>query len=188
MNRSQLAHILRAASRIVEDRRILVIGSQAILGSFPDEVLPLSCDAFHRSRYRVLDDESEHKADAVDGSIGEVSDFHQTNGVYGQGVGIDTATLPQGWEERLVRFDDPEADPSEAYCLDSHDLVVSKLVAGREKDISFAKALAESGLIHVDLLEERTKMLNVLPTIQARVLGLVQALGKVSPAPGDEPG
>ena len=69
---------------------------------------------------------------AVDGTVGEVSDFHQTEQCsYGQGVGIDTATLPQGWEERLVRFDDPEADPSEAYCLDSHDLVVSKLVAGR---------------------------------------------------------
>ena len=121
MNRSQLAHILRAASRIVEDRRILVIGSQAILGSFPDEVLPSAATRSIEADIAFFDDESEHKADAVDGSIGEVSDFHQTQRCsYGQGVGIDTATLPQGWEERLVRFDDPEADPSEAYCLDSH--------------------------------------------------------------------
>lgn len=37
MNREQLAHVLRAAARIVNDPDILVIGSQAILGSFEDD-------------------------------------------------------------------------------------------------------------------------------------------------------
>lgn len=40
MNRSQLAHILRAACRISEDRDILVIGSQSILGTYDEEALP----------------------------------------------------------------------------------------------------------------------------------------------------
>jgi len=36
----QLEHVLRAASRITEDRGVLVIGSQSILGSLPEDQLP----------------------------------------------------------------------------------------------------------------------------------------------------
>ena len=36
MNRSSLEHVIRAASAIADDPEIIVIGSQAILGSFPD--------------------------------------------------------------------------------------------------------------------------------------------------------
>ena len=36
MNRAQLEHVIRAAATIAEDDEIVVIGSQAILGQFPD--------------------------------------------------------------------------------------------------------------------------------------------------------
>ena len=41
MNREQLAHVLRAASQIADDPEIVVIGSQAILGSFDAGDLPI---------------------------------------------------------------------------------------------------------------------------------------------------
>ena len=41
MNREELAHVLRAASQIVNDAEIIVIGSQAILGSFREDELPV---------------------------------------------------------------------------------------------------------------------------------------------------
>lgn len=40
MKRQELEHVLRAASRIVEQRDFLVVGSAAILGTYPDEALP----------------------------------------------------------------------------------------------------------------------------------------------------
>lgn len=40
MRRNQLAHILRAACDITGDPEILVIGSQAILGTFEEDELP----------------------------------------------------------------------------------------------------------------------------------------------------
>jgi len=40
VKRSELAHILRAECDITHDPHILVIGSQAILASFPEERLP----------------------------------------------------------------------------------------------------------------------------------------------------
>jgi hypothetical protein len=47
MNRLQLEHVIRAAATISEDDEIVVIGSQAILGRYPDalEELCLSADA-----------------------------------------------------------------------------------------------------------------------------------------------
>jgi hypothetical protein len=40
MTRDQLAHVLRTVARISGDHDILVIGSQSILGSYPETALP----------------------------------------------------------------------------------------------------------------------------------------------------
>ena len=40
MTREQLAHVLRAAAKIASDPDILVVGSQAILGSYREDELP----------------------------------------------------------------------------------------------------------------------------------------------------
>jgi hypothetical protein len=117
-----------------------------------------------------LEDPDERKSDAVDGAIGEDSRFHETFGVYGQGVSIRTATLPSGWRGRVLAFDDPEAGGSRAACLDAHDLVVSKLVAGREKDPEFARAPLAARLIRVDVLLARAELLPGPRGIRNRVI------------------
>jgi hypothetical protein len=73
MNRTQLEHVLRACGSIAGCREIVVIGSQALLASYPDapEALlrSMEVDCY------PLDDPA--KADLIDGSIGELSPFHQ---------------------------------------------------------------------------------------------------------------
>jgi hypothetical protein len=170
VRKSELAHVLRAACRITGDPRILVIGSQSILGSFSEDDLPSDVTMSIEADVAFFDDPDEAKSDKVDGGIGENSMFHETYGVYGQGVGLSTATLPSGWQDRLVPFVDTEADPSEASCLDPHDLVVSKLVAGREKDYRFTRVLIEIGLIDADTLVTRAELLPGIPAIKRRVI------------------
>jgi hypothetical protein len=70
-----------------------------------------------------LQDVDAAKADAVDGAIGELSQFHETFAYYGQGVEVTTAVLPDGWRERLVPFEVRGSEPAKALCLDPHDLV-----------------------------------------------------------------
>jgi hypothetical protein len=159
MKQSELAHILRAACDVTEDPAILVIGSQAILASFNEEELPAEAVRSIEADVAFLDDPDEKKSDAIDGAIGEDSPFHETHGIYGQGVSISTAILPSGWEGRLVAFESPEAGESRAVCLDPHDLVVSKLVAEREKDFDFARALIIAGLIDIEILLARAALL-----------------------------
>ncbi len=85
-------------------------------------------------------------ADQVDGAIGEGSTFHETHGYYAQGVGPDTATLPAGWQQQLVRVENPNTGGHAGLCLEVHDLAISKYVAGREKDREFTRELARHSM------------------------------------------
>jgi hypothetical protein len=151
VKRSELEHVIRAAAIIAEDDEIVVVGSQAILGQFPDapEDLLVSIEA------DVYPKNKPERADLIDGSIGEGSPFHQTFGYYAQGVGRETAVLPPGWESRLFTVTNPGMRGAKGLCLEIHDLVLSKLVAGREKDKSFARTAVQHGLVEAPLLRAR---------------------------------
>lgn len=155
MNRSQLAHVLRSASRIARDSDVLVVGSQAILGFRDEDDLPAAATASMEADIAFLDDVDRAKADEVEGGIGEFSLFHEEFGYYAEGIHIDTVALPAGWQERLIWPDLPDAEPAHAAFLEPHDLVASKLAAGRPKDLVFALALVHADLIDVDVLLDR---------------------------------
>jgi hypothetical protein len=151
VTREQLEHVIRAAANIVDDDEIVVIGSQAVLGQFPaaPPELLVSNEAVVYPRNRP------ERADLIDGSIGEGSLFHETFGYYGQGVAPGTAVLADGWEQRAVPVRGPGTRGATGWCLEIHDLVASKLVAGREKDLDFAAAAARHGLIDEATLRAR---------------------------------
>lgn len=134
MRRDELSHIIRAATRIFNDLNIVVIGSQSILAAYPEATLTgellLSIEA------DLLPLGGDDDADLIDGAIGASSLFHAEFGVYGQGVSIDTAGLPPGWQDRLVPLVDASTGTT-GRCLEPHDLCAAKLIAGREKDLEF---------------------------------------------------
>ena len=103
---------------------------------------------------RVDADDTE-SADILDGSIGEMSMFHETFGYYVRGITARTALLPEGWRERLVPYITPDTGGATAMCLDIHDLWLSKVAAGREKDHEFCAAVAAMGLVDSATLSAR---------------------------------
>jgi hypothetical protein len=151
MTRTQLEHIIRAAAGNADTREIVVIGSQAILGSYPNPpaelLVSVEADVFPKDR----------PADSIliDGAIGERSIFHETFGYYAHGVDETTAVLPEGWRDRLVRVENENTKGAIGWCLEPHDLAVSKLVAGREKDIGFVSSLLRHRLVQMAVLEKR---------------------------------
>lgn len=151
MKRADLEHIIRATANIADDDEVMVVGSQAILGAYPDAPSELlrSEDA------DVYPKNHPERADLVDGSIGELSPFHNTYGYYAHGVGPETATLPRGWRSRLIPVQNANTRGAVGLCLEPHDLVVSKYVAGREKDLEFARAVIRHGLVKGSTLLQR---------------------------------
>ncbi len=152
----------------------MVIGSQAILGSRddPPEELLQSMEA---DLYPLADPAAAEK---IDGALGDGSYFHVTFGYYAHGVGPETAKAPAGWRERLVKREVPPRPGSEqsavAWCLEVHDLVLSKCAAGRERDWDYAAEAIAGGLVRVDLLVERVQDLPLSESARehiTRVLG-----------------
>jgi hypothetical protein len=151
MTRTQLEHVIRAAAGNADCPDIVVIGSQAILGSTPDAPAELlasvEADVFPRDRPEA--------SILIDGAIGERSLFHETFGYYAHGVDESTARLPVGWRERLVPLRNENTRGATGWCLEPHDLAISKLAAGRPKDLDYVSCLVRRRLVSLAVLEER---------------------------------
>ena len=170
MKRSELEHLIRAAGRIAGGREIVVIGSQAVLGQFPDAPVALLA-SMEADLYPKND---PGLADKVDGAIGEGSRFHAQYGYYAQGVGPDTATLPRGWQRRLVRIENSNTGGYAGLCLEVHDLALSKYVAGREKDREFTRELARHQMTDKKILLKRLAATGIDAALSRAVRGRVE--------------
>jgi len=168
MTRHQLEHIIRAAAATADVRDIVVIGSQAILGSCPDAPPELT----ESLEADVFPKDSPQRSIVIDGAIGELSMFHETFGYYAHGVDDGTAVLPEGWERRLVKLETANTAGAVGWCLDPHDLAVSKLAADREKDIDFVAAMVRTGLVSLQTIRER---LVTTPRLTGELRRIVEA-------------
>ncbi len=151
MNRLALEHVIRAASAISRDPNLIVFGSQAILGSYPNApeelLISVEVDIYPKTKPEAVD--------LIDGSIGEESIFHQTFGYYAHGVSPEVATLPDDWQTRLVPVHNENTGGGTGWCLEIHDLTISKLAAGREKDLDYLSVLIRHKLIDLETLQTR---------------------------------
>ena len=165
MKRSELEHLIRAAAAITNQYELVIIGSQSILGSVPDApaslLMSMEADVYPLHQPEL--------SDLIDGAIGELSPFEDNFGYYAQGVGPDTAVLPPGWQDRLVKIQNENTDLKIGYCLEVHDLAASKLAAGREKDWPFVQTMLHHHIIDAAELQKRLDVLPVTPAQRSRL-------------------
>lgn len=169
MKRSDLEHLIRAAGEVAKSREIVVIGSQSVLGQYPNAP-PALLASMEADLFPLAHPE---RSDAIDGAIGEGSGFHERFGYYAQGVGETTATLPRDWQRRLIRVENENTRGVAGLCLEVHDLAISKYVAGREKDLEFTAELARHGLTAREPLMERLSVTRLQPQLRKLVEGRI---------------
>ncbi len=172
MRRDQLEHLIRAAGAISDSRHVIVIGSQAILGQFPDgaparALLSMEAD--------LLPVDQPGRADLITGAIGELSAFHDTFGYYAEGVSDETAILPSGWRDRLIAIERANTNGVRGLCLEIHDLLIAKYAAGREKDREYCSAIADAGLAGGKLLLVRLADTDVPGAVRHRMSIQIQS-------------
>ena len=74
-------------------------------------------------------------------------------------------------------------------CLDPHDLVLSKLVANREKDIEFADAVIAARLVEVERLMNLATALPIPEGVRRRVRATIRRVsGTSEPDAPEHPG
>lgn len=178
MRRDQLEHAIRTACQIIGHEEVIVVGSQAILGTFREEDLPATATmSIEVDILPIADDNDEtaRLADLIEGVAGEWSPFEQTHGFSIDGVDLDTSALPAGWRDRLVKVQNantaaPGGGPKfTGWCVDAADLCVAKLRAFREKDRNFVAALLDADLVDQSVIAQR------LRTVDNRHLSLMPA-------------
>lgn len=172
MNRQQFDHAVRAAAAVAGVLEVIVIGSQAVHATMSDRI-PEPAMRSVEADIVIPGDVDAAKADLVDGAIGEASLFHEAFGFYAQGVSIETAILPTGWESRLVRYEIPATNSVVAWCLSLEDLFVSKALAGRPKDLEFCRALAEAGAVDLNLIARLIDTVDVAQSKKDLALTLI---------------
>lgn len=177
MRKINLEHIIRAAADIIKDNKFYVIGSQSIFGQHPnleDLLFQLKNEgkindtdilniigSREADIIAISDNENISKADIIDGVIGELSPYHETHGYYADGVNENTAILPYDWKQRLNEICNENTRWVKAYCLDTHDLIVAKLFANREKDINYIGSLVKAGLVDESTVHERLDKVDI---------------------------
>lgn len=176
MRREDFEHVIAAAAEVSGEREIVVVGSQAILGSVPNPP-PTMLFSIEADVYPLNDPK---KVDEIDGSLGDGSPFHATYGYYAHGVGPETAVAPAGWEERLVRMEIParvgqRADVV-ALCLEVQDLVLAKCVAGRSRDWEFAREALAAEIVRAEDLLGRLEGLPEPPADRGHIRKMLEGV------------
>ncbi len=174
MKKENLEHIVRAVGDVIQETEIYVIGSQSIFGQHPDienYLLHLKKEGKIKNKdinnilgsreadIMVIHDEA--KSDIIDGILGELSPYHDTFGYYADGVNEETAKLPYDWKDRVNKIQNENTRWVTAYCLDTHDAIVAKLFANREKDIDYIRSLVKVGLVDETTIHERLDKVDI---------------------------
>ena len=143
MRRDQLEHIIRAAADVTKQKDLIIIGSQAILGQYPNapESLLVSMEA------DIYAPGAPHLSDYIDGALGPDTAFDTTHGIHADGVSPTTASLPAGWRTRLFPIRNPNTNGATGWCIEVHDIAIAKYAAGRDKDLRYTGDLWRYGML-----------------------------------------
>lgn len=174
MRRELLLELLDEAMRIAEDRVLVMIDSHVVhaaTGEVPAEVvMSRECD--------LLLDESDPIAAAIDRDLGPDSKLAAERFVHVDTVSSTFPFLPAGWEGRLVSL---APTVPNVRCLEIHDLVISKLAAGRLTDYELVTVLLDRGLADVAVVRQRISAVSDLgmrAVLLARVQIVLESAGR----------
>lgn len=161
MNRENLRRLFAEAHRLCGETDYVVIGSLAALG-YAGEVparmaASMDVDAWCRTDpARVF--ELAH-------ALGQGSAFEAAHGYYLDPVSPRVATLPEGWEGRLVRIGLDEAIT--AWFLEPNDAAVSKYARMEPRDREWIRAGLASGVLSLPTIEARFRATTFLDAVES---------------------
>jgi hypothetical protein len=177
----KLQYLIYELGRRLQLKEVHVIGSAAIAATVPTP--PEGELTATRDVDVIPPNDDERAMDAIDLYMGEGSALDEATGYYAHGVSSKTPQYaPRNWKQRTV---DVATRTAVGHCMDMHDLVVSKLGAGREKDLRFAGELAKLGLLKRETLLERLESVDcpdeLRKLIAERIAGLPYVAAKQTP-------
>jgi hypothetical protein len=152
VNLEALFHLLQAARALCGHSEYVVVGSVSVLGMAQVAAIPadmtMSIDA---DCYTAGDPPRVFDLQAP---LGEGSAYHRRHGIYLDPVSPKLPTLPDGWEQRLIRL---EREGVTAAFLDPNDAAVSKLARGEPRDLRWVRAGLKAGIVSLPVVKLRMR-------------------------------
>jgi len=149
VKRDDLRRLFARARELSGETDFVVLGSLAALG-YTGEVparmaISLDVDAYGKA--------DPGRIFALAGALGQGSPFEKEHGYYLDPTSPRVATLPRGWEERLVRI---ELEPAlAAWFLEPNDAAVSKYARMEPRDREWIRAGLQAGILSLAILDAR---------------------------------
>jgi hypothetical protein len=183
-----LQRTVRALAREFKTDTVFIIGSQAIMMSWPDapanmrsspeiDAYPGNARVWEIEQARRSGEGSREASEHIHGLFGEGSAFHVAHGFYIDGVDEGTARLPRGWNTRaIVRRLEVDGRQVEAVAPSPEDLIVSKLARLDDKDRNFVEAYHRVRPLDLHVIEVRIKDASLDPAIAERAIAYIRSL------------
>ena len=149
-DREDLLRAARSVATHFSADRVIIVGSQAILLTWPDAPVVMKITPeidIYPENNRDWEQRNPGFEASVEISVlfGEMSQFHQRFGFYLDGVDENTARMPPDWLDHAETMEiDVYGRAVIIVCPSIEDVIVSKLHRLVEKDITFIKACAEA--------------------------------------------
>lgn len=149
MRRDDLRRLFARAREICGETDYVVMGSLAVLGHAGEVPARMAASI-------DVDAYTRHDPGRVFGlapALGQGSPFEMEHGYYLDPISPAVATLPPGWEERLVRI---QLGPDlAAWFLEPHDAAVSKYARMEPRDREWIRPGLSAGILSLAVLDAR---------------------------------
>lgn len=175
MRLSALKHLIEATQALGLPERIRVLGSCALLASFPKlgdsgQPLELSYDAD-----LLIEPCDEQLAAMLHEAVGEGSLFAQRAGYHADFLRPDIVeTFPSDWEGALV----PVSGVANASALAPADVAAVKLRLGRPKDLQLCRHLISHGMVMIETVRRRLDAMTLAEPEMIRVFRRLREVSK----------
>ncbi len=151
MKRSDIALLLQRAQAVIHHTDYVIIGSLSILGA--TDTPPLAMLGSIDVDLYPADD--PRRADEVGRALGLGSPFEIEFGYYADPVSPSLATLPDGWQARLIQV--PLDGGVTAWFLDPNDAAISKYARCEDRDRRWLRAGLQAKILSLAVIEYRLR-------------------------------
>ena len=185
-----LERVVRAIAHAFDTDTVIIIGSQAILMSWPDaprdmrgtpeiDAYPGNAKIWEAAEAaRDEDGPPPEASEHINALFGWGSQFHASHGFYIDGVDEMTAKLPQSWQSRAtVRSFNVDGRMVKTIAPSPDDLIVSKLARLDDKDKGFVEAYHRERKLDVRLIESRIAETDLDPVAADKAIAYIRKLG-----------
>ena len=151
MNRNDIAHLLTEAMRLTQHRDYVIIGSLSVLGALANPPVAMT-GSIDVDLYPKND---PGRIAEIAQSLGLGSAFEREYGYYADAVSPMLPTLPEGWEQRLIKvaFDTGVT----AWFLEPNDAAISKYARSEPRDREWIRAGLKINLLSLPTIEYRLR-------------------------------